>query len=54
MNTSIVKLARLLAALYAGAVLLTACATSSGSVSVPSTRNCDPTGDTDARRACNR
>jgi hypothetical protein len=54
MNTSSVKLVKLVACLCFGAVLLTACATNSGSVYVPSAKSCDPTGDSDARRACNR
>jgi len=54
MNTSSLKLVRLLACLCVGAALLSACATNSGSVYVPSGKNCDPTGDSEARRACNR
>jgi len=58
MNTSsvkLLKLVRLVACLCVGAALLTSCAgSSSGSVYVPSAKSCDPTGDTDARRACNR
>jgi len=55
MNTSSLNLVKLLACLCVGAALLTACAApSSGSVYVPSGKNCDPTGDADARRACNR
>jgi len=55
MKTSIVNLVKLLACLCVGAALLTACAApTQGSVSVPSTKSCDPTGDSDARRACNR
>ncbi|HSC62150.1 MAG TPA: hypothetical protein VLD35_00835 [Caldimonas sp.] len=49
-------LAKLIACLCLGTALLTGCAvgTSSGSVNVKSTKNCDPTGDADARQACNR
>ena len=54
MNTSSLKLVKLLASLCIGAALLTDCAANSGSVYVPSAKSCDPTGDTDARRACNR
>jgi len=32
---------------------LLACATNSGAAYVPSAKSCDPTGDSDARRACN-
>jgi len=48
------KLVKLLSCLCLGAALLTACAAPSGAVSVPSGKSCDPTGDSDARRACNR
>ena len=55
MKTMTMKLARLIACVCVGAALLTACSTRSGPVSNPgSMKGCDPTGDTDARMACNR
>lgn len=56
MKTTSMTLAKLIACLCLGTALLTGCAvgTSSGSVNVKSTKNCDPTGDADARQACNR
>jgi len=54
MNAISLNLLRLLACLCVGASLLSACAGSSGAVYVPSAKSCDPTGDADARRACNR
>jgi hypothetical protein len=54
MNTSRLDFVKLLACLCVGAALLAGCASSSsGSVYVPSVKKCDPTGDSEARRACN-
>jgi len=54
MNTSSLYLVKLLASLCVGAALLAGCSSSSsGSVYVPSAKKCDPTGDSEARRACN-
>jgi len=47
------KLAGLLAWVCLGAVLMTACGTPI-SDSGPSKKNCDPTGSSEARQACNR
>jgi hypothetical protein len=47
------KLAGLLAWVCLGTVLMAACGTPS-SDSGPSRKNCDPTGNSEARQACNR
>jgi len=52
--TSSLRLARLLAGLCVGAALLAACVSTSGNVYVPSGKNCDSTGDSEERRACNQ
>jgi hypothetical protein len=53
MYTRRLKLAGLFAWVCLGAVLMAACGTPS-SDSGPSRKNCDPTGNSEARQACNR